>query len=151
MQKYYGTCKILGDPDFTYYIEYKPVFVNDKYGEHTIMVGRDVVTNTRLTTMTPQTETNSLRRAALNDIVKKRKLIIESYKEISREKMIEFLNNITDQEIESYLMHINEIKSKYAQEILRCKMEIKESRQSIRNLKNSINRGLSRVRSLTKR
>ena len=74
MQKYYGTCKILGDPDFTYYIEYKPVFVNDKYGEHTIMVGRDVVTNTRLTTMTPQTETNSLRRAALNDTVKKRKL-----------------------------------------------------------------------------
>ena len=126
MKKYYGKCKILGDSDFTCYFEYKHTFVRDKNGEYEIVIGKDVVTNTTLYTMIPSTMSSNLEEAAIRNAIKRGKLIIENYEEITINEMKDFLDKITDEEIEMHLAKLNEIKAKYLQSLLSYKASVKK-------------------------
>ena len=138
MKKYYGKCKILGEPNFECYFEYKYVSRRDKEGIDSIIVGRDIVTNTPLYTMLPSMTCNTLEQAVSNHIIKRGKLIIKDFEKISVDDMVYFLDNLTDEKLEAYIIKIKEMKSQYLQAIINYKTSLKNLRLNERSQKENI-------------
>jgi hypothetical protein len=123
MEKHCGKCSVLGEPNFECYFEYKNIFREDEYGKYNVIVGKEVLTGTQLYTILPSMMPSNLKDAALDHIIKRRKLIIEKYEEVSVNDMLEYLGNLTDEELTAYLNKINEIKLKYLQALQMYKIQ----------------------------
>ena len=166
-EKYYGICNVLGDKDFNLLIEYKYVlkkdreyysswactalgFDPDQYTE--VIIGKDIVTGTPVFSMLPskRDKVSSLEDAAEFKAIKKGKLIVVKNKVIRIDEMSNYLNKMTDEEANKYIMKVNELKEMYSKAMFRAKHRSSDCRADEKLQKENLEVEKSRVKKLVK-
>ncbi len=150
MQKKYGVCKILGDNGFKCYFEYKRTCKKDGFGVHSMIVGRDIITKTPLYSIVSPSYICNLSSAAPEGIIKRGSLLIQDYREMSIDGMLEFLESMTDEQLAEYLYHIEEMKIRHMQAIIDHKEKLKKNRLDEKAKKEDLENKRAKVKSLVR-
>ena len=156
-EKYYGVCDILGAPKlvdtcaFNVLFEFRKIGMIDSESKEYIgdyIFGKDVITGTPL--YSGDRYVTELERAAEKKMLKKGKLIIYLYKQISEKEMKEKLQSMSKEDIERYVNRINLIKEEYARAKINAREAKKQQRENSRNQSRLLKLEKGRVKGLVK-
>ena len=150
MKKSYGICKVLGENDFVLFIEYvKKVKINS-INYTSIIVGRDIITGTRVTSMEYYKSAFSRREAANNKILKKGTILIEVCKQSSIEEMLGILKGMTKEDIIKYIDKVNKIKEKDIAAINESKIAFIKQNTNLKVQGKNLKKEKKRVKKIAK-
>ena len=163
-EKYYGVCDILGDykvknvidaymgeREFEVLFEFRKIGMIDAESKEYIgdyVIGKDIITGTPLYLRNKYVI--ELEQAAEKKMIRKGKLIILFYKQISEKEMKEKLQSMSKEDIEQYVKRINSIKEKYAKARINAKEAKKQQRANSRNQSRLLNLEKGRVKELVR-